>query len=312
MNDTFIKLKRKSESGEALRELQQLVRYDLGTHKKTRLKIAGVGDCRTLLNRDVADKHAKMLAEEFNKRAWKIGSDADKRLKFVTILQSTVDPTIECVEAAVEQLEGEYHRVFGGMKLWSRGTIELEIVNLELLRRISRMSDNEARKLNVLEDLRELKELQGLLIAEERDKSKVLVHCHTVVDFGRDYHENMEEARERIERYGYWKRARYQVKFEGLFKNRKTSNNLTKIAEYVTKGGNENLRYNAGFGRDLAEDLEAKIWRDGLGRVDKGGETIEDERGLNVAEVRALDELYRWLMARRRGNRGYLITSSDR
>jgi leucyl aminopeptidase (aminopeptidase T) len=104
----------------------------------------------------------------------------------------------------------------------------------------------------------------------------------------------------------------YQVTFDGLFKNRKTSNNLTKIAHYVTKGGNENLRYNAGFGRDLTEDLEGKIWRVGLGRADKGGETIEDERGLSVAEVRALDELYRWLMDRRSDKRGYLIASSDR
>jgi hypothetical protein len=163
-----------------------------------------------------------------------------------------------------------------------------------------------------LEDLRELKELQGLLVAEERDKVKILVHCHTVVDFGKDYDANMEEAKRRIERYGYWKRSRYQVKFDSLFKKRKTSNNLTKIAYYVTKGGNENLRYNAGFGRDLAEDLEAKIWREGLGRADKGGETIEDERGLSVAEVKALDGLYRWLMDRRSDKRGYLLTSSDR
>lgn len=198
------------------------------------------------------------------------------------------------------------------MKLWSRGAIELEIVNLELLRRISSMSDNEARKLNVLEDLRELRELQGLLIPEERDKVKVLVHCHTVVDFGMNYDANMEEVRRRRERYGYWRRSRYQVKFDSLFKKRKTSNNLMKIAHYVTKGGNENLRYNAGFGRDLAEDLEAMIWRKGIGRADKGGETIEDERGLSVAEVKALDGLYRWIMDRRNDKRGYLITTSDR
>ena len=312
MKDTFKELKRRSESGEALAALRELVRYDLGTHKKTRLRIAGVEKSKTLLHDDIAKKHGERLAEELNKRAWKIGSAADKRLKFVTILQATVDPTIESVEAAVRNLEAEYQRVFGDMKLWSRGAIELEIVNLDLLYRISKMKFGEARKLNVLENLRELKELQGLFVAEERDKVKILVHCHTVVDFGKDYDKNMEEALNRIERYGYWKKARYQVKFDSLFKKRKTSNNLTKIAHYVTKGGNENLRYNAGFGRDLAEDLEAKIWRKGVGRADKGGETIEDERGLSVAEVKALDGLYRWIMDRRSDKRGYLITSSDR
>jgi hypothetical protein len=312
MKGAFRELKRRSQSGEMLNTLRELVRYDLGTHKKTRLKIAGVESSKTLLHDDVAKRHGERFADELRKRALKIGRDADKRLKFVTILQATTDPTIEKVEEAVDQLEAEYQRVFGEMRVWSRGAIELEIVNLDLLRRISRMSDSEARKLNVLEDLREIRELQGMMIAEERDKVKVLVHCHTVVDFGRDYEANEEEARKRIERYRYWKRARYQVKFDGLFKNRKTSSNLTKIAAYVTKGGNDNLRYNAGFGRDLAEDLEAKIWREGLGRADKGGETIEDERGLSVAEVKTLDELYRWLMDRRSDKRGYLITSSDR
>ena len=312
MKDAFKELKRKSESGETLAALRELVRYDLGTHKKTRLRIAGVEKSKTLLHDDIAKKHGERLAEELKKRAWKIGNEADKRLKFVTILQATVDPTIESVGAAVRSLEAEYQRVFGDMKLWSRGAIELEVVNLELLYRISEMKVGEARKLNVLEDLRELREFQGLFVAEERGKVKVLVHCHTVVDFGKEYDANMEEAKSRIERYGYWRRSGYQVKFDSLFKKRKTSNNLTKIAHYVTKGGNENLRYNAGFGRDLAEDLEAKIWRKGIGRADKGGETIEDERGLSVAEVKALDGLYRWIMDRRNDKRGYLITTSDR
>ena len=56
----------------------------------------------------------------------------------------------------------------------------------------------------------------------------------------------------------------------------------------------------------------AKIWRAGLGRKDKGGETIEDERGLTVQEVKALDELYVWIMERRKDKRGYIISTSGR
>ena len=44
----------------------------------------------------------------------------------------------------------------------------------------------------------------------------------------------------------------------------------------------------------------------------RGGETIEDERGLTVQEVKALDELYVWLMKRRKDRRGYIISSSGR
>ena len=106
-----------------------------------------------------------------------------------------------------------------------------------------------------------------------------------------------------------WNTTAYQVEIKGLFKNRTAAKNLNAIAAYVTKGGNENLRYSAGFGRDLAEDLEAKIWRAGL--VDKD-EKVDDERGLTVGEVQQLDQLYVWLMRRRSDKRGYIIGTSDR
>lgn len=313
MDKAFKELKRKAESGELLklyRELGLGSRYALGQHKKTRLKLAGVGDSRTLLHNDVAERHSRLLADELKAKAKKLGRDANKRLKFVTILEATVDPTIEAVAAAVERLEASYSVVFGDIGLWSRGAIELEIVNLSILERISRQSDNEARKLNVLNDLREIVELEGLHVAEGKEATKVLVHCHTVVDLGQEVEKNLEEIKRRIKHYGFWNTARYQIKFDSLFKAKTTANNLDKIAAYVTKGGNENLRYNAGFGRDLAEDLEAKIWREGLGRSDKSGELIEDERGLTMEEVRRLDELYAWLMKRRKDRRGYIISSN--
>ena len=87
------------------------------------------------------------------------------------------------------------------MKLRSPGAIELEIVNSGPLRRII-TPDNEARKLNVQEDLRELRELeelQGLLTPNERDKVKALVHCNTLADFGKDYDLNIADAWRRIE-----------------------------------------------------------------------------------------------------------------
>ena len=91
------------------------------------------------------------------------------------------------------------------------------------------------------------------------------------------------------------------------FKSRSIGQNLQGIASYLTKGGNEQLRYKAGYGRDLAEDLEAKIWRAGLGRKDGGAETVEDDRGLTVGEVAFLDEVYDKLMRSRRDRRGYLV-----
>ncbi len=67
----------------------------------------------------------------------------------------------------------------------------------------------------------------------------------------------------------------------------------------------------------LAEDLDAKIWREGTGRADKGepknrerehdGETVADERGLTIGEIVFLDDVWRELMDRKRNKRGYLV-----
>jgi hypothetical protein len=313
MAKTFKEMKRKSRSGETLEQLASVMRYNLGSHKKTRLKKAGVGNSVSLLHDDVSKKHADQLFDELDKRAKALGKAADQRLHFMTVLQELTNPTIEDVEAAVDDLETLFKSTLGSLKLWSRGTIELEMVNLDLLDRIGKARDDEQRKMNVLLGLWTKADYQGLMISADKSKSKILVHCHVVVDLGNDFEQNEEELRKLCAKARSWKRSKYQVEIKGLFKNRKTSRNLKAIAAYVTKGGNENLRYNAGFGRDLAEDLEAKIWRDGgIGRSARGGETVEDERGLTVGEVQQLDALYVWLMNRRKDKRGYLLWTNGR
>ncbi len=313
MTNGFHELREQALSGELFELIKTAVknafRFDLGTHKKTRLKQAGVAGSGSLLHGEVAKTHAAMLAGELRKRANRDALvDANDRFRFMTVLQAVVEPDIEKVREAVEAMESDFKYTVGQMGLWSRGAIELEMVNLTILKKIDGLSDSEARKLNVLIDLAELEAFDGLLIPASGTITRVLVHSHVVVDLGSD-HENAEaELRRRIQRRGCW-RKKYQLEIKGLFKSRKVADNLDKIASYLTKGGNENLRYNAGFGRDLAEDVEAKMWRAGLGRADRTGETIEDERGLSAAEVQALDALYVWLMKRRKDNRGYIIGS---
>lgn len=311
MDKAFRELKKKYKSGEALKEIRGEIRYDLGKHKKTRLKIAGVETSGSLLHNDINKKHAEKLALELQARAKKIGSEANERFRFVTILQALINPTIESVSREAEALEAQFATIFGEEGLWSRGAIELELINLPILERISKARDDEARKLNVLNSIGETEDYLGLLIPASKSDTKVLVHAHVVVDFGKDHKKKEDEIRNKIDRLGYWNKP-YQLQIGGLFKKKAVAKNLRHIASYVTKGGNDELRYNAGFGRDLAEDLEAKIWRAGLGRKDKGGETIEDERGLTVQEVKALDELYVWIMERRKDKRGYIISTSGR
>ncbi len=58
-------------------------------------------------------------------------------------------------------------------------------------------------------------------------------------------------------------------------------------------------------------ELESRSFKD-VGRTPEMEEdqTIEDERGLTIAEVRQLDALYVWLMKRRANKRGYVLWSS--
>ncbi len=313
MAQSFREMKRKSRSGETLEQLASVMRFNLGSHKKTRLKKAGAGNSRSLLHDDVSKQHGDKLFEELNRRAKLLGRSADQRLRFMTVLQELTNPEIEDVEKAVCQLEDIFKSMLDSLKLWSRGTIELEMVNLDILDRIGKARDDEQRKMNVLLGLWTKEDFQGLMVSADKTKSKILVHCHVVVDLGKDFECNEEELRKLCANERSWKRSKYQVEIKGLFKNRKTSRNLKSIAAYVTKGGNENLRYNAGFGRDLAEDLDAKIWRlFGVGRSSRGGETVEDERGLTVGEVQQLDALYVWLMNRRKDKRGYLLWTNGR
>ncbi len=311
MARTFKQLEKEHKSGEAFSALIEHIRFDLGTHKKIRLRKAGVEGSGSLLHVDVSKRHAERLEKELVARAKKIGAAANERFRFVTLLQSVVTPTVEKVSEAVEEMERQFQAIFGEMKLWSRGTIELEMVNLTILEKIKGVRDDEARKLNVLSSIGETEDFMGLIVPGSKDVTRVLVHCHVVADFGKEPEKTKAEIERRMDRYGYWSKP-YQKDMTGFHRKKTVAKNLKGIAAYVVKGGNDQLRYNAGFGRDLAEDLEAKIWRSGTGRKDNGAETIEDERGLTVGEVKRLDELYVWLMGRRRDKRGYLIGSKGR
>ena len=313
MNEAFKRMKEKSGTGESFEAIHWEMdksRYALGTHKKTRLKKAGVASSGSLLHDDVSAKHGALLTGELLKIARKLGRDADKRLKFVTLLEAVVEPTEEAVRQAVESLEASYKWVFAEGGYWSRGAIELEMVNLDILKRISQQSENEARKLNVLTDLQSKIEFAGLMVPRPKTDSLILVHSHTVVDVGTDPEIGKDRLEQRMKRFGCWTAVKYQHRIDSLFKNRRTASNLESIARYVVKGGNEHLRYNAGFGRDLAEDLEAKLFKVGRTPEMEEDQTIEDERGLTIAEVRQLDALYVWLMKRRANKRGYVLWSS--
>ena len=203
-------------SGELFTDTLNAIRFNLGTHKKTRLKNAGLARSSSLLHDDVSKKHAESLAAELTKRAKRVGRTANERFRLMTALGAVVDPNEDEVREAVEAMEANFNWTVGQTYPWSRGAIELEMVNLTILKKISTLSENEARKLNVLTELTPLEELGDLLIHGSRSVTRVLVHCHVVLDLGANHEEAEGELRKRIKRLGCWQ-GRYQLEIKGLF-----------------------------------------------------------------------------------------------
>lgn len=173
--------------------------------------------------------------------------------------------------------------------------VEFEIVNLSLLRKIKSRSNSEPRKLDVLEK-----------IGATDIASGVLVHLHGVLNFSNaKLDANAFKAELRKDKA--WARSNYQIEIKNLHRGKPLEENLERIASYLTKGGNETLKYNPGFGRDPDSLLDTQIWRGKSGRVENGAEAIPDERGLTIGEIRLLDEIWQRQMAAREDNRGYLI-----
>lgn len=305
MARSFKELKR--NAAEDFEKLRALTRPNLGTQKNTRLRRAGCGSSGTLLHRNVASRHGEMLAADYVKRFGKLKrNEAYDRLRFLTVLHSVAGLEKRSVGRSVKRLETSLSRIIESSGVWMLGAVEVEIVNFGLLKRKSVLFDDEARKLNVLERLRESVPTVG-----SKQDSAVLVHLHGIVDLGNSTL-NEDQLRSRFAKVTAWQRSPYQVELKRLFEKRTVRQNLRDIASYLTKGGNDQLRYNAGFGRDLDDDIDAKIWRAGTGRADQGGETVLDERGLTLVEIGFLDEIWRDLMDRKTNQRGYLLKLSGR
>jgi len=279
-----------------LSHLQSLIRPDLGSHKRIKLQRAGCGNSGSLLHDDVSAQHAKLLFDDYKNL---FSEKANDQLRFITILHSVTSPTLESVIDAASRMEREINRAVGQAGVACLGATEIEVVNLKLLEKIKSLSDNEARKLNVLQNISDCSDVDP--------DCGVMIHFHGIVVSNSSLRN--KELRSALTNVEDWARSPYQIELKNLFRNKTITQNLEKIASYVTKGGNENLRYNAGFGRDLPEDTDARIWRAGTGRADEGGETLTDERALTLHEIALLDRIWIALMSRRPDMRGYLIES---
>lgn len=296
ISDTFKAMK---ESGlKRLEAIRSIMRPDLGSHKRTKLARAGCIGSGSLLHNDVAHAHSALLRQDFRDRYEKIRSNRQDHLRFVTILHSVTGLDKDNAVQAASEMESCITGVFCGTGATCLGAIEFEVVNLAMLRRIGSKKDDETRKLDVLERLTD-----GQL------DTGVLIHFHGVVDLSNSILQS-DKLRAQLLKVTQWQRSNYQVELKAFYSTRSATKNFDAIAGYLTKGGNETLRYNPGFGRDPEAQLDAQIWRGKSGRADRGADTVTDERSLTNSEILLLDQIWVRQMDQRQDNRGYLVAIS--
>ena len=315
MSDGLEALKRRSTGGKDLKRFVDAAAslpFLLGVQKRSRLKLAGCAKSGTLLHNDVAKRHAEKMLSEYKRLTQRSDYDAS-RLRDVTVLYEVCElderKIISFCENMISSVTSDLKR---SKVAWGLGAAEVELVNLDLLARINEQTEDEKRKFNVLCDMAPKVYRANGLVDNEASFSgvKALVHCHVLVDMGDDQEAAELRLRKQLARYTH----RYQTEVKTTFSEQPLDKKLQAIAAYNTKSGNEELRFKAKFRRDVLEDLEAIMWRKGLGRKDRGEYdlvTTEDVRGLSALHVAFLDRVYGALMRLEKNKTGYKITYNE-
>lgn len=262
------------------------IRSNVNQQKRTRLKKA-VGKQlaeRTLLNNLESKKHADRLAKKFNSRWGNFDHEkANERLRFLTILHSVCVLDKNVIMNDIDGLKDCLRNVVISVKaIEVLGAFEIEIINMKIMREYAAgMKDSEeARKLKVLEQLRKER------FIDSNTESLALVHFHGMIDLAANGDGKLKIFRDCCK--SMW-RGSYQVRFDTLYKTKSVKKNLTDIAAYMVKGGNESLNYKFRFGRDETSDtLDRKMLKAGKNKMDKEFEGLENVYSLTNPEMLVL------------------------
>lgn len=292
---------------------------------------------RTLLSEGVHKDHAARLDKRLQRCWLKIRAKQKKRLplfsehelshkiagshlRFLTLVDTlTAVNSRQAISAAVK-LKADLSKVASSTKgLSVLGAIEIEVVSMKMMRKVGTSSTqfpSEKRKLDVCEIL------ESKLPVKSRDQeSYFLIHFHGVI-FANDAQlfDGFSSALRKVRR---WSLAPRQIELKKLSeeyagKAKSVENNLSHIATYITKGGNDwyakkaYLRYKIGFEADNAsteEEWIAMNWRRCSElRAEHIEEGLEDILSLTPHEIHQLAVAIDGLMALSRNRTGYLIS----
>ncbi len=303
VSDAFERMRSHREA--TLRQLQSAVaseRFACGSHKETIFKILGLEQSGTILHSYIADEHGAALTADFLNRF--NDSRKRKRLRFLTVIHQNLGLDENRILESVVDLKDRNSGIFMDKKIgFFSGACEVELESIDLLEKYEEKYDDTKRKLAV-----------HRVIGNGLSGTVASVHCHLIVELGINVAvaENLLLA----ELKKHWSGI-YQVHMTGISKSyaskaKSLFENLKDIARYLTKCGNEELKFKLNFGRDYEDDLDSKMFKK-LGRKLIDSKDISDdgscfsEKILSGAEIKFLDRVYRRLMNQRGDERGYLI-----
>lgn len=335
---------------EELSKLHLAYQFDYGTHNSKKLDsslcAAKRWDLRekTLLSPTVHNKHAERLAERFinrwnkhkllKKKQWLKYSEvfktsvpptehelASKHLRFFTLIDSVcaVDAREALKQAAI--MKNDLIKVVDDTKgIWCLGAIEGEIVSM------SRMRDIKERHKGLVYDSRKLDVCE--ILALDRDvpctaeSSLFLIHFHGILIANEE--KQFEEFNEYLCTNKRWTVAPRQIEMKTLWRSYggkplTIKTNLTKIARYITKGGNSwcanksYLRYKINIDNQDYQVIDEDTWvainwrKKELLRQERIEDGLTDMLSLTRYEIGQLAIFVDGLMANHSTRAAYLI-----
>lgn len=327
----------RNRSSKDLERLRRVLSFNVGDWKRTRLeKALGKRLAKgTLLDDGKHQEHTELMFRRFQKQWGYLTKDeATKHLRFLTILDRLVEVDVESMVWACEHLMVWIKHVLNTelRNIGIIGCVEMEIVNLghseksaeesfqithtlrgsQAKSSLSALDENEHRKLNVLRAMRDQVAPSTLFEPTDNTKSWVLIHFHGLVHLGGTV-DGIDTLHERVVKKlrRHWKLP-YAVELKKTFEKQQARTKFAAIADYITKCGNERLRYETRFGRgtSLVEVEQRALWKRGYRGIDEedGDESaMEDSVGLTVGEVEALGKAIDRLMKRTRRGDGYVL-----
>ncbi|OAI45005.1 hypothetical protein AYO43_08585 [Nitrospira sp. SCGC AG-212-E16] len=304
VSSAFTKLKQ--SKADNLQRLRHSLGFKSGSHKRKRLVLAVGGKLakRTILDSATQKQHQEKLFVRFRK-AWSVLTDqqARERLRFVTILHTVCAVETEAILRAVEEMEAQLRTALSNeiKQIGILGVSEVEMVSLSLYGKED--AEDEARKGQVLRQMAQATGMKGAGTVFTRmtgEEHLALVHFHGIIDLGSQA--AITETKLQNVLRQTWKGS-WCVELKRLFATQSVVKSLRRIAGYLTKGGNDTLRFRKQFGSEAPEALELAMAKEGYA---ESGE-YNDHLGLSVGEVSVLVNVYDALMDRNSTREGYLF-----